>query len=361
MTRLRTADCGRSTGDSGLRTAGRTSRFLSIALITAALLPLPACRVLAQTHLLVVSGLGGEPKYAEAFRKWGTALVDAAKTRYGVADSDAVYLAEDGPKDPRIAGISTKENIEKTLARFAQRSGSGEQIVIVLLGHGSGADEDSKLSLPGPDLTAKDLARDLGQFATQPVALVNLTSASGDMVRVLSGANRVVITATKSSFERNESVFGGYFIDALTGDGADTDKDGRVSLLEAFRYAAAETKLHYEQISKLQTEHAQLDDDGDKQGSGEPDPRVAVDNGKGDGLLARRMFIGGGTFAARGGANDPKLAALYKERFALEEKIDALKKKKMTMSQDAYDSELEKLLVELATKSKEIRDLEGRS
>jgi hypothetical protein len=61
------------------------------------------------------------------------------------------------------------------------------------------------------------------------------------------------------------------------------------------------------------------------------------------------------------GANDPKLAALYKERFALEGRIDELKKRKTAMSADAYDDALENLLVELAMKSKEIRAMEGRS
>ena len=66
------------------------------------------------------------------------------------------------------------------------------------------------------------------------------------MIPTVSGANRVIITATKTAFERNESHFGRYFVDAFAKDGADADKDGRVSLLEAFRYAALETKRFYD-------------------------------------------------------------------------------------------------------------------
>ena len=180
------------------------------------------------------------------------------------------------------------------------------------------------------------------------------------MLPVLSAANRIVITATKSSFERNESVFARYFIAALTGDGADVDKDGRVSLLEAYRYAVTETKRYYDDQGRLQTEHAQLDDDGDKKGTAEPDVRVAAN---GDGSLARHVFLGGGggVYASAVGANDPKLAALYKERFALESRIDELKKRKASLSADAYDDALENLLVELAMKAKAIRAMEGRS
>ena len=66
-----------------------------------------------------------------------------------------------------------------------------------------------------------------------------MTSASGDMLPVVAAPNRVVITATKSSFERNESHFAEFFVDALTKDVADVDKDGRVSLLDAFDHGHA--------------------------------------------------------------------------------------------------------------------------
>jgi hypothetical protein len=325
-----------------------------------ALLALSAQRTTlsAQTRLLIVSGLGGEPAYSEQFRSLGLSLVDAARKRYGMPDSTIVYLAEEGAKDSRINGVSTKANVEATLARFAKGARTGEQLVIVLIGHGSGSEADSKISLPGPDMSARDFARDLAAFGAEPVGFVDLTSASGDMLPILSGPNRVIITATKSSFERNESVFAKYFVGALTNEGADVDKDGRVSLLEAFRYAVTETKRYYDDQGRLQTEHAQLDDDGDKKGTAEPDMRVAAGT---DGSVARRIFLGGGTYASTAGANDPRLAALYKERFALEGRIDELKKRKPSLSADAYDDALEALLVELAMKSKAIRALEGRS
>jgi hypothetical protein len=345
----------------GLRAEGRVrviKALITLGSLLLALSALPPTLYAQATHLLIVSGLGGEPQYSEQFRNLGLSLVDAARKRYGMPDSEVVYLAEDGAKDPRIAGISTKVNVEAALARFGKRAASGDQIVLVLIGHGSGATDESKISLPGPDMSARDFARDLTPFAAQRVAFVDLTSASGDMLPILSGANRVVITATKSSFERNESVFAKHFVAALSSDGADLDKDGRVSLLEAFRYAVTETKRYYDDLGRLQTEHAQLDDNGDKTGTAEPEMRVAAG---GEGALARRIFLGGTVYASAAGANDPKLAALYKERFALEGRIEELKKRRVSLAADAYDDALENLLVELAMKSREIRAMEGRS
>ncbi|HKW08735.1 MAG TPA: hypothetical protein VJO33_00060 [Gemmatimonadaceae bacterium] len=344
-------------GRWALRVARWALRCFAMAIALVALNAARSTLNAQRTHLLIISGLGGEPQYAEQFRNWGLALSDVARKRYAMPDSEVVYLAEEGSKDARIAGVSTKVNVEATLARFAKRAAPGDEVVIVLIGHGSGAQDDSKISLPGPDMSARDFARDLDAFKTQQVGFVDLTSASGDMLPILSAPNRVVITATKSSFERNESVFVRYFIAAFTGDGADVDKDGRISLLEAYRYAVTETKRYYDDQGRLQTEHAQLDDDGDKKGTADPDMRVA----SGDGALARRLFLGGSVYASMAGANDPRLAALYKERFTLEGRIEELKKRKATLSADAYDDALEDLLVELATKAKAIRAIEGRS
>jgi hypothetical protein len=309
----------------------------------------------AQTHLIIVSGLGGERKYSDEFRTLSQSLADAAVKRFGMPQSNVLWFGEDSvSKQPYFSGQSTKVNVERAIGQLAAKAGPGEQIVLVLIGHGSGDGENSKISIPGPDLSAADFARLLGQFRSQQLAFIDMTSASGDMLPIVSAPNRVVITATKSSFERNESHFAQFFVDALTKDVADVDKDGRVSLLEAFNYAAAETKRLYESDSRLQTEHAQLDDAGTKTGVAEPDGRTT-------GLLARRFFLDGGHVATlAGGVSDPRLAALYKEKFALEDQINQLRGKKASMAEDAYDDALEGLLVQLARKAKSIRELEGR-
>jgi hypothetical protein len=308
----------------------------------------------AQTHLVIISGLGGEKKYSDSFNKLSSSLADVAGTRFGIPDAEIIWLGEDSAsKAPHYRGQSTKVNIERALTQLAARVGPGDQVAIVLIGHGSGEGPESKISIPGPDLSARDFAQLLSRFTTQKIAFINMTSASGDMLPVLSAPNRVIVTATKSSFERNESHFAQFFVDALTKDVADTDKDGRVSLLEAFRYAVAETKRIYENDTRLQTEHAQLDDMGAKNGVPDPDGRT------GQGILARRFFLDGGA-ATRAGANDPQLAALYKEKFGLEDQIDSLRTRKTAMSADAYDDALENLLVQLARKAKSIREIEGR-
>jgi hypothetical protein len=331
-----------------------TARLL-IALAVVAIAALrPPPSALAQTRLVVISGLAGEPKYVESFHAWSASLIDAARTRYGVSDSSIVWLAEDPAKAPgRITGKSTKETIERTLDGLASRMRASEQLVVVLVGHGSMQGEGARLTLPGPDLSAADLSRLLAKHANRRVAVIVAASSSGDFVPALSTPGRVVITATKSGFERNESVFGEHFIAALAGDGADADKDGRVSLLEAFVYATREVRRFYEQENRLLTEHALLDDNGDRSGSAEPGARG------GDGGVARAFFLTGAVASAT--SSDPRAAALRKEKEQLESKIEALKARKDAMDAKAYEAELERLLLDLASTTRSLRSLEGRN
>jgi len=303
---------------------------------------------------VVISGLSGGAEYAERFRGWAAQLIDAVQ-RSGVPAANIAYLSEDPRKDAAYAvGPSTKEEVERVLGDLAQQAAPDDAVLVVLIGHGSVQGEESRFNLPGPDLTARDFARLLDRFTTQRVALVNAASASGDFIAAVSRKNRIVVTATRSGGEKNETVFGQYFVQAFAAEGADVDKDGRVSLLEAFEYARREVARFYQTAHRIQTEHAMLDDNGDGQGSREPDPAA------GDGALARRFVLSGGAADRRVASDDPALAALYAGRRQLEEQVVVLRARKDSMKAEVYEQALEQLLVQLATKNQEIREKEKR-
>ncbi len=313
--------------------------------------PVPAC---AQTYLVIVSGIGGEPVYQERFLVWSAALADAARDRLGIAEDRVTLLGEQPERNPRIRDRSTRANVDAVLTDLAARAEPHACIVIVLIGHGSTVGGDARINLPGPDMRAEDLAAILAGFPTQQIVVVNLSSASGDWIAPLSGDRRVVVTATRSGTERDESLFGGYFVAALTADDADTDKDGRVSILEAFEYAKTEVARVYEQQNRLLSEHALLDDDGDGRGSHEIDPA------SGDGARSRSVFLAADSAASsRPTTDDPELRALYAERERLEEAVTALRARKASMDPTGYEAELEGLLLALARTNRDIRTREG--
>ena len=332
------------------RSAAGSARTAAPLLAATLLLALAPATTRAQnTHILLVSGLGGEPRYTDAFHGWLSRFADAATEKYGVPPGRITYVGEKPAIDPtRVRARSTADNIRAAFAGIAAAMAPGDDLVVLLAGHGTFRDETARFNIPGPDLTAEDMADLLAGLGDRRLTFVNTASASGPYVRALSGANRTIITATRTGRERNATRFGLHFVDAFADDGADTDKDSRVSMLEAFLYATREVEREYEGGNLLTTEHAVLDDNGDGEGSRE------VDDPDGDGALARSVFLR--SPAAGGGrAVTPELHALYEEKAAIEARIADLRRVKGQMSLERYENELEELLVELALKNREIR------
>mgnify|MGYP003579036984 CR=1 FL=1 len=149
---------------------------------------------------------------------------------------------------------------------------------------------------------------------------------------------------------------GGYFVDALTSDAADADKNKRISVLEAFNHARTEVARAYEQRGLLATEHALLDDDGDKTGSQTPGQAGKDGKPSTDGRVASIVSFGG---AGDDLPSDPKLRALYLERRQLEQQLAQLPLLKGSMDPARYAKELESVGVALAMKTAEIRKAEA--
>jgi len=338
----------------------KAPRFLSSALVCLGLLGVWSPVGGQQTRILVVVGLGGDPSYREAFHEWATRLRSAALERFGIPAEDVTYLGEEPDMAPGlIQGRSTRENMAAALTRMSGEAGPGDRILVVLIGHGTGRGESALFNLPGPDLAPGDLDLMLDAFSTQVVAVVSAFPSSGPFVDGVSGENRIVVTATRTAMERNETRFGEYFVEALTEETSDLDKDGRISLLEAFQYARREVERYYQENNLLATEHAVLDDDGDGAGSTEPGEEGT------DGWLARDFWLDSAAsgLATRGAVSDsvtdPVLIRLYEERTELERRIGELRAMRGQMEESRYERELEELLVAMALKNREIREREG--
>jgi hypothetical protein len=190
----------------------------------------------------------------------------------------------------------------------------------------------------------------LKTLKTKQIIFVNTSSASGPFVEELSGPGRTIVTATRNGAEQYATLFGGPFIEALTSEAADSDKNRRVSILEAFNFAKAEVERAYKREGLLQTEHALLDDDGDKTGT------QVITAATTDGRTAAIQSLG----SVDGGAGpiDPKLASLYAERRDLERRLEGLRLLKASMEPARYTSELEQLALDIARKTREIRAAE---
>jgi hypothetical protein len=319
------------------------------------------------SHLVIVAGLGGGPDYTAAFTEWALELRRAAVERYGVPPEHVTVLAEEPGADPALEGESRREGVEAALATLAERSGPDDRVLVVFIGHGSTRNGQARINLPGPDMTAAEISPLLDAVSASHLAVVNTASASGPWVETLARPGRTVIAATRTAGERNETRFGDYFSSAWSEDNADVDKDGGVSLLEAFTWAYRETDRFYDEADRLKTEHAVLDDDGDGRGTETPTAEAA------DGALAATFTLGaplagaGRAGAAAGGGDaapppataDSVLVRLYAERSALEDRVAELRRQRDELDPERYEARLEELLVEIALKTREIRAREG--
>jgi hypothetical protein len=110
------------------------------------------------------------------------------------------------------------------------------------------------------------------------------------------------------------------------------NKDGRLSVLEAFRFARAEVIKSYESSNRMLTEHAVVSDS----------------------VTAMRI-----AFGRTATSSDPRVATLVAERQALESQVAALRGRKASMDSTAYDAELEKLLLAIAEKTAAIKAAGG--
>lgn len=291
---------------------------------------------------VIIAGIGGEEAYVKRFADWTGQLRGALVSKLGFAEDQVTVLTEK-PSGRELP--VTAESIRQAFVVLRNTLKPDNQVFIFFIGHGSFDGKMAKFSIAGPDLTAADYAQLIGSLPARNILVANMASASGEFIKPLTGEGRIVITATRSGMEQNATKFPDAFIAALGNPEADADKNGRVSVLEAFEYAVKLTTRSYEAAGKLVTEHALLDDNGDGVGH----------NGMeaGDGVLAKTTYFDSLPQQQAGG--DPELARLFSEKMRIEGQVEQLKARKAQMKEDEYESALEKLLLDLARLSRDIR------
>ena len=293
--------------------------LIGVLLLVAAVAPATAA-----THALIVSGLGGDADYEHRFAEWNTKLSDAAREFTG-----------DAARVTSLAGAqATAAELDKAVAQLARTVKREDTLLVVLMGHGSYSGEEYRYNLAGPDLTGAQLKALLDRLPAEKQLVVNATSASGAIADAWKRPGRVVITATKTGGERNATRFAQYFIEALTSDRADRDKDQTVTAAEAFAFANQAVADSFKADAAIATEHARL-----------------------EGADAQRLVVARFGRGARH-ADDPQLLALQERQSSLELELNAVKARKSTLPEEAYFAALEPVLVRMARLGAEVETRE---
>ena len=306
--------------------------------------PLPSDK---NKYALVITGISGEEGYAKSFGAATKRLYAALTTQLGFAEEQTFVLTE---KPVGKEQRATAETVRQVLVMLRNTLKPDQQLFVFFIGHGTfdAQAKIAKFNLVGPDLSAQDYAQLFNALPTQRIVIVNAASASGEFIKPLSAPGRVIITATRSGMEQNATRFIDPFIKAIESVGnseADADKSGRVSVLEAFEYAAKLVAKSFEAKGTLVTEHSLIDDDGNGEGHALGDAA--------EGAFAKTIYFDSLPQQQAGG--DATLAKLFEAKLRLEGDVERYKLQKKTLSEDAFYDGLEKQLIELAKVSKEIR------
>ncbi len=315
----------------------------SVCSAAALVLALATSASAGERYALIVTGASGGEAYAAKYDAWRASFVDILRHRFEYSDDHLLVLAE-----VEGTGVlkATRDNVRRVFGDLRHRLTKDDQLVVLLIGHGTSMDgEEAKFNLVGPDLSATEWAELIRPLPGR-VVFVNTSSASFPFLRKLAGKGRVVLTATDSSAQQFETLFPEFFINAFTDPAADVDKNGRVSMWEAFSYASAAVAQAFEQKGQLPPERPLLDDTGAGIG------REAQNPGP-DGAVAKVTYLQ--PDAAMALPSDSALAGLMRRRAELEAQLEELRARKDTMPPDQYEAELERLVLEIARISVQLR------
>jgi len=298
--------------------------------------------VLASSVHVIVCGSGGGEPYVEQFEDWGRRLRRVLVEQLGHS-SDNVHLLTESGRDAR--DVSLLSNIKKAFQDVGRTVSKEDDVFVYLIGHGSYRRNIAKLNVPGEDLTADQLHEWIQNWSARQVVVINAASTSAAFINVLSGPGRIICTSTRNVEERNATRFMEFFIEALAGGSADQNRDERISVLEVCQQAGLLTEAWYVGEGYLATEHALLDDNGDKKGTRLTEVVFDGDGKKADQCFLLDIHLPSGISKALGEAY---LAAIAS--------VQSVIGKKTELDSVAYGVQLEHALLKAARINRQIRE-----
>ena len=297
-----------------------------------------------ERYALIVSGVSGTEKFADSQKTWVSSLQSTLQKRLGFAADRITVLSE---RRRRHHDRESRQRDPRRSTSLKSRLTADDTLLVVLIGHGTFDGTVAKFNLVGPDMDSREWKAALDGNAARLV-FVNTTSSSFQFVPALSAKNRIVIAATDSAAQKYATLFPQYFIEALDqGAKADNDKNGRLSVWEAFAYASQAVKQAFEKQGTLVTERSVIDDNGDGVGK-----EAAAAAGK-DGVLAKTTFLDPLPASSSG---NTALAGLEKRRVDARSRDRAVEGAgKARCPPGSTEEEFERLAIELAKVSAQIR------
>ena len=225
---------------------------------------------------VILCGLSGDAAHHKLFTETATKLHEGLVKQLGFAAKDVQFLFGDDPQDSDIEPIksarrSTRVELEKTVTELRKQLRPEDALWIIVVGHSHYDGKHSWLNLPGPDIHQHDFAKLFsGVTAAQQVFFIT-TPTSGYYIKPLSAKGRVIIAATETDWETNETEFPHELARVLStppiAKELDIDADGALTVLDLYVTVVRNLAQSYLERELLATEHPLLDDNGDGRGT----------------------------------------------------------------------------------------------
>ena len=306
--------------------------------ICLAILLFPAI-ALADSSAIIIQGLGPSDEYDKKFTKWAAETQTALVQDLGFAKDHVILLSGDNTK---------KASIEKAFEQMKAQVKPADTFILFLIGSGA-YDTDYKLSIMGQDLTGTEYGKLIDSLNPARSVVVSGSDSSGGLFDKISAKNRIIV-ASSCATEKEPAVFYEYFVQGLKGLAADEDKDRKVSIWEAFKYATAGVERFFKEQTRIQTEHGSVAANGEKQVAANVADQEAPVLARVTAFNADRPVV----------VADPKLQALLNEKKAIEQKVENLRLQKSLIPEAEYDKRLEDLILELTRKNQQIQEQEKK-
>lgn len=238
--------------------------------------------------LLVCCGLPGDATHRERLTSSCEKILAAAGPVLGVPSDQVSMLAGDEQMRQTLAvhsenvGVCSSESVAAAVGDLVERAGADDACWVILLGHASFYGGRSQFNVSGPDFDQEQFAQWLSPLSCREQVVWVTLPVSGFWIKPLRASGRVVVTATEADFEITGTEMPYALADVLAGEGAhrtlaDIDQDDQLSLLDLYLTTALEIHDRFQAMERLQTEHAQLEDNGDGRGSELQQPYLPPD------------------------------------------------------------------------------------
>lgn len=229
-------------------------------------------------RLLICCGLPGDQGHREQMTEACKKLIESSKAALGVSPEHLRVLAGDEEMQAALLSdhdqvdLCTRESIQKTLTEAAKDLAPTDAYWLVMIGHSHPYGAESQFNISGRDINQSDFAKWVNAIECREQVFWLTQPISGFWIKPLARPGRVIVTATEADLEFTGTQMPYALANVLSGDAEnqtleDIDGDGSLSLLDLYLATNLEITLWFRGIDRLQTEHAQLDDNGDGRGS----------------------------------------------------------------------------------------------